>query len=115
MASRSGWIKRRARRIEGAFESVPRRMAVFSAREDWQAFRGAVRADREAGRSCDTLGVCQLHATGCQRCTACPFQHVPRSEPPFALRPQPSPRLARKTWRAVLRIFCRSVVERTPW
>jgi hypothetical protein len=36
----TGWIKRRARRLQRAF-GIARRLAIASAREDWLCFHGS--------------------------------------------------------------------------
>lgn len=123
MATRTGWIKRRARRLMAAFR-ISRPLAVMSAREDWLAFAGARPVeDREMSakglrlamqastypspvkrlRSCDELGVCQLHAAGRRGCDACPYQHIPPAVPPFAPGVIDGPHPRRTGWRAAAR------------
>lgn len=110
MAQRIGWIKRRARRLMMAFR-ISRPLAVMSARDDWLAFAGTrPLEDREMNakgmqpakrlRSCDELGVCQLHAAGRRGCDACPYQHIPPAVPPFAPGVIDGPHLRRTGWRA---------------
>lgn len=113
MASRFGWTKRRARRLQCAF-GISRRLALVSANDDWNAFRGVVKAE-PAPRSCDSLGVCQLHATGTKRCNACPYRHIPQAKPLFAPGVIEGPHWPRTGWRASLVALWRWLSGPTPW
>jgi hypothetical protein len=96
-----GWIKRRARRLQRGF-AISRQVAVMSAREDWLAFRGPVAPTRSI-RTCDELGLCQLHTCGRRACDACPYEHMPRNAPPFAPGVVDGPHRQVKGLRAILR------------
>lgn len=124
-ATRSGWVLRRAQRLQ-AFFGIDRGTALASACEDYLAFAGARRRAHggaghrtstaavpvHAARDCDTLGVCQLHATGRQGCDACP---IPRNTPAFAPGVIDGPHRARSGWRASLRALCDWLMGSTAW